>query len=162
MVELYLHSPKRFHGIVLNQLSTGTTSLFNNPVSLGHPFCIVSTFFQFVLWFCTVLIFLCWPQKDLSLLQVYTRTKYALTTSSEFSTGINLMDSGTRSQYIVSCRAIYRQRLGKHVPTATDTHATIEVPYESGVEYMRRSLANHRRRRKGNPVPRGITGPPCF
>jgi hypothetical protein len=27
----------------------------------------------------------------------------------------------------VTCRAVSRQRLGKHVPAATDTHATIEV-----------------------------------
>jgi hypothetical protein len=30
-----------------------------------------------------------------------------------------------------------------------------------GVEYLHRSPASRRRRRKGNPVPGGITGPPC-
>jgi hypothetical protein len=30
----------------------------------------------------------------------------------------------------VACRAVSRQRLGKHVPAATDTHATIEVLLE--------------------------------
>jgi hypothetical protein len=29
------------------------------------------------------------------------------------------------------------------------------------VEYLHRSLASGRRRRKGNPMPGGITGPPC-
>jgi hypothetical protein len=33
--------------------------------------------------------------------------------------------------YIVACRAVCRQRLGKHVPTATDTHGTIEVLLET-------------------------------
>jgi hypothetical protein len=28
-------------------------------------------------------------------------------------------------------------------------------------EYLHRSAANRRRRRKRNPVPGGITGPPC-
>jgi hypothetical protein len=31
--------------------------------------------------------------------------------------------------HIVACRAVYRQRLGKHVPTATNMHAAIEVLY---------------------------------
>jgi hypothetical protein len=31
---------------------------------------------------------------------------------------------------IVAFRAVYRQRLGKHVSVATDTHATIEVLLE--------------------------------
>jgi hypothetical protein len=31
---------------------------------------------------------------------------------------------------IVACTAVSRQRLGKHVPAATDTHATIEVLLE--------------------------------
>jgi hypothetical protein len=30
-----------------------------------------------------------------------------------------------------------------------------------GFEYLHRSLASRRRRRKGNAVPEGITGPPC-
>jgi hypothetical protein len=30
-----------------------------------------------------------------------------------------------------------------------------------GLEYLHRSPASRRRRRKGNPVPKGITGPPC-
>jgi hypothetical protein len=32
---------------------------------------------------------------------------------------------------IVACRAVSRQRLGKHVPAATDTHARIEVLLET-------------------------------
>jgi hypothetical protein len=31
----------------------------------------------------------------------------------------------------VACRAVSRQRLGKHVPAATHTHATIEVLFET-------------------------------
>jgi hypothetical protein len=34
-------------------------------------------------------------------------------------------------QCIVACRAVSTQRLGKHVPTATDTRATIEVLLET-------------------------------
>jgi hypothetical protein len=30
-----------------------------------------------------------------------------------------------------------------------------------GLQYLHRSPASRRRRRKGNPVPGGITGPPC-
>jgi hypothetical protein len=33
---------------------------------------------------------------------------------------------------IVECRAVSRQRLGNHVPAATDTHATVEVLLEMG------------------------------
>jgi hypothetical protein len=72
------------------------------------------------------------------------------------------------------CRAICRQRLGKHVPAATDTHATIQIlletvfstrsvqrgykennwskfsshPCGGGVEYLHRDPASRRRRRK--------------
>jgi hypothetical protein len=35
-------------------------------------------------------------------------------------------------------------------------------PCGGGVEYLHRSPASHRRRRKGNPVPGGITGLPCW
>jgi hypothetical protein len=82
---------------------------------------------------------------------------------------------------------VSRQRLGKHVPAATDMHATIEVllemvlstrsvqrsykedtwgnrvsdPCGGGIKYLHRSPASRKRRRKGNPVPGGITGPPC-
>jgi hypothetical protein len=70
--------------------------------------------------------------------------------------------------------AISRQRLGKQVPAAMDTHATIEVLLETvfstwsvqrcykednrsknscGVEYLHRSPASCWRRRKRNPVP---------
>jgi hypothetical protein len=31
----------------------------------------------------------------------------------------------------VGCRAVFRQRLGKHFPEVTDTHAIIEVPLET-------------------------------
>jgi hypothetical protein len=34
-------------------------------------------------------------------------------------------------------------------------------PCGGGVEYLHRGPASHRRRRKGNPVPGGITGPAC-
>jgi hypothetical protein len=74
---------------------------------------------------------------------------------------------------------------GKHVSAVKDTNATIEnavfymrsvpglyeedqmdredqVPCGGGVEYLHRSPASRRRRRKGNPVPGGITGPPCL
>jgi hypothetical protein len=36
-----------------------------------------------------------------------------------------------------------------------------EPPREGGFEYLHRSPTSHRRRRKGNPVPGGISGPPC-
>jgi hypothetical protein len=35
------------------------------------------------------------------------------------------------------------------------------LPCGGGVEYPHRSSASRRRRRKGNPVPGGITWPPC-
>jgi hypothetical protein len=35
------------------------------------------------------------------------------------------------------------------------------VPCGGGVEYLHRSPESRRRRRNGNPVPGGITGPPC-
>jgi hypothetical protein len=34
--------------------------------------------------------------------------------------------------YVVACRVVSRQRLGKHIPTATDTNAKIEVLSETG------------------------------
>jgi hypothetical protein len=37
----------------------------------------------------------------------------------------------------------------------------ISIPCGGGVEYLLRSLARRRTRRKGNPVPGAITGPPC-
>jgi uncharacterized NAD(P)/FAD-binding protein YdhS len=33
--------------------------------------------------------------------------------------------------HTVAWRAVHRQRLGKHVPAATNTHATIEVLLET-------------------------------
>jgi hypothetical protein len=33
-------------------------------------------------------------------------------------------------EHTVACRAVFRQRLGKHVPTVTDMHITIEVLLE--------------------------------
>jgi hypothetical protein len=35
------------------------------------------------------------------------------------------------------------------------------TPCGGRLEYLHRSPASRRRRRKGNPVPGGITGPPC-
>jgi hypothetical protein len=35
------------------------------------------------------------------------------------------------------------------------------LPCGGGFEYLHRSPASSKRRRKGNPVPGGITGPPC-
>jgi hypothetical protein len=34
-------------------------------------------------------------------------------------------------------------------------------PCEGRLEYLHRIPASRKRRRKGNPVPRGMTGPPC-
>jgi hypothetical protein len=34
-------------------------------------------------------------------------------------------------------------------------------PCGGGLEYLHRSPASRKRRQKGNPVPGGITGPPC-
>jgi hypothetical protein len=36
------------------------------------------------------------------------------------------------------------------------------TPCGGGFEYLDRNPASSRRRRKGNPVPRSITGPPCY
>jgi hypothetical protein len=36
-----------------------------------------------------------------------------------------------------------------------------EVPCGGGIEYLHRSPASGKRRQKGIPVPRGISGPPC-
>jgi hypothetical protein len=38
---------------------------------------------------------------------------------------------------------------------------THSLPCGGGVEYLHRSPASRRRRRKGNPVPGDINGPPC-
>jgi hypothetical protein len=84
--------------------------------------------------------------------------------------------------------SIPRQWFGKYVLAATSTEVTIEVlletmfhirsvqscyqrrefrygrrwwlPCGGGVEYLHRSPASRTKRRKGNPVPGGITGPP--
>jgi hypothetical protein len=80
-------------------------------------------------------------------------------------------------------RAISGQRLDKHVPATTDTKAKIGAVFSmwsvprcykqgtslelssilcgGGFKYLHRSPASRRKRRKGNPVPGGITGPPC-
>jgi hypothetical protein len=79
-------------------------------------------------------------------------------------------------------KPVSKQRIGKHVSAATNTNATTEVrcllygpcrdvlssplslmnrrPCGGGVEYLHRSSASRRRRRKWNPLPGGITGPP--
>jgi hypothetical protein len=36
------------------------------------------------------------------------------------------------------------------------------TPFGGGFEYLHRSPESRRRRRKWNPLPGGITGPPCF
>jgi hypothetical protein len=41
--------------------------------------------------------------------------------------------------YIVTCRAVYRQRLREHFPAATYTHAKLEVLLEPGVSTMVRA-----------------------
>jgi hypothetical protein len=72
---------------------------------------------------------------------------------------------------IVACRAVSRQRFGEHIPAATDTHAKIEVLFETvfsarsvqrgykedsesipcggGIEYLHRNPARRRKRRVG-------------
>jgi hypothetical protein len=42
-----------------------------------------------------------------------------------------IFNNSERIQDIVACKAVSRQRLGKHVPAATDTYATIEVLSET-------------------------------
>jgi hypothetical protein len=42
-----------------------------------------------------------------------------------------------------------------------DSGVSRGAPASRRVQYLHRSPASRRRRRKGNPVPRGITGPPC-
>jgi hypothetical protein len=42
-----------------------------------------------------------------------------------------LADTERCENNIVACKAISRQRLGKHVPAATVTHVTIEVLMET-------------------------------
>jgi hypothetical protein len=37
----------------------------------------------------------------------------------------------------------------------------LKFPCGRGLEYLHRSTASRGRRRKGNPVPGGITAPPC-
>jgi hypothetical protein len=76
-----------------------------------------------------------------------------------------------------------KQRLGKHVSATTSNNGNMVgngvfvgsalglynddlrpaqmIPCGGGVQYLHRTLASRRRRRKGNPVPGGITGPPC-
>jgi hypothetical protein len=41
-------------------------------------------------------------------------------------------------------------------------HIGGRTPCGGGFEYLHRSPASRRRRRKGNPVPGGITVPPCY
>jgi hypothetical protein len=85
---------------------------------------------------------------------------------------------------VVRTTHVVAQRCGKHISAAVNRHATIEeavfsvmgaarlynedltylkleTSYGGGFEYFHRSPASRKRRRKGNPVPGGITGPPC-
>jgi hypothetical protein len=63
---------------------------------------------------------------------------------------------------MVACRTVSRQRFGKHVPAATDTHATREVLLETvfllgpckGV--IRRTIEARRGSWKGVTVQRGL------
>jgi hypothetical protein len=82
---------------------------------------------------------------------------------------------------VVRAVSIARQRCGKHISAAVNQFKTIEKAVFSvgiaprlynedlrqlrgrtlcggGVEYLRRSPTSCREPRKGNPVPRGITG----
>jgi hypothetical protein len=43
----------------------------------------------------------------------------------------------------------------------SDTEPNLEIPCGGGVKYLHRRPASRRRRRKANPVPGGISGPPC-
>jgi hypothetical protein len=40
-------------------------------------------------------------------------------------------------------------------------HSKVDTPCGGGLEYLHRSPTSRKRRQKGNPVPGGITGPPC-
>jgi hypothetical protein len=40
-------------------------------------------------------------------------------------------------------------------------HRDLSLQVGGGLEYLHHSPASRKRGRKGNPVPRGITGPPC-
>jgi hypothetical protein len=51
------------------------------------------------------------------------------------------------------------------IPRLTDRQSQCDSDSDStrgGFEYLHHNPAICSRRRKGNPVPRGITGPPCF
>jgi hypothetical protein len=50
------------------------------------------------------------------------------------------MKTEAMSNNNVACRAVYRQRRGKHVPSATDKHATLEVRLET--VFSTRSVQN--------------------
>jgi hypothetical protein len=45
--------------------------------------------------------------------------------------------------------------------TQLDFFIYLLSPYAGGLEYFHRSPTRRRRRRKGNPMPEGITGQPC-
>jgi hypothetical protein len=52
------------------------------------------------------------------------------------------------------------QGLSRGVKSLAASHK-FPSPCEGGVEYLHRSPASRKRHRIGNPVPGGITGPPC-
>jgi hypothetical protein len=53
------------------------------------------------------------------------------------------------------------RRLWKGVSVYYFKVLSLHVPCGGGLEYLHRSPASRKRRRKGNPVPGGISGPPC-
>jgi hypothetical protein len=53
--------------------------------------------------------------------------------------------------YIAACRAVSRQCLGKHVPAATDTNATIEVLLET-MSFTRSVQRGYKKENYGNQV----------
>jgi hypothetical protein len=71
------------------------------------------------------------------------------------------VSSSAQSQWRKDCahkRRIPNATFAKRSGEALYTVSWDLIPPGGGVEYLHRSLASRRRRRKGNPAPRGITG----
>jgi hypothetical protein len=88
---------------------------------------------------------------------------------------MQLPSSRCKSVFDLEHGAYRPQTIWRHIPEGCNLKRNVRLwqlfeineiiglysPCRGGLEYCNRSPANDRRRRKGNPVPGGITGLPC-
>jgi hypothetical protein len=80
--------------------------------------------------------------------------------SQRFQTSLILMHLGEIPTVKSTNECTGHSRIRAYKRVATNLSCDIS-PCGGGLEYLPSSLASHKRRQKGNPVPGGITGPPC-